>query len=153
MAERIMGFKGHKHTPEACAKISAARKGQLKSAKTRAKMSVAQKGHLVSPEARKKMAMAKCGNKSNHWKGGRILCNNAYVSLFRPNHPFADGKGYVREHRLFMEAHIGRVLLPTELVHHINGDTGDNRIENLMLFSSNNEHAKYHWTKRKKGEI
>ena len=49
----------------------------------------------------------------------------------------------IREHRYIMEQHIGRKLESWEHVHHINGDSLDNRIENLEVLS-NSEHQKKH---------
>jgi hypothetical protein len=39
---------------------------------------------------------------------------------------------------------IGRYLKPYEVIHHLNEKRDDNRIENLMLFSSHSEHMKFH---------
>ena len=39
-----------------------------------------------------------------------------------------------------MEQFLGRYLDKNEVVHHINGNVKDNRIENLELFNNNGEH-------------
>ena len=72
------------------------------------------------------------------WRGGRHIARG-YIYLLRPDHPYSRN-GYVREHRLVMEEHIGRYLLPGEVVHHKDKDKSNNSIENLELFASNGEH-------------
>jgi len=79
---------------------------------------------------------------------GYILTHNGYIMLRVPDHPFADSKGYVREHRLVMEDHLGRFLNPDEIVHHAKGNKTDNRKEKLEVVSLP-EHTKLHHTGKK----
>lgn len=78
-----------------------------------------------------------------NWKGGKQN-NQGYVMVLNRSHPFCDHHGYVFEHRLVMEKHIGRYLDKKERIHHINGIKFDNRIENLMLFESESKHQAFH---------
>jgi hypothetical protein len=84
------------------------------------------------------------GNKSHIWKGGKITTKLGYILIYSPKHPFPNTpKGYVYEHRLIMEKHIGRYLDRKEFIHHINNIPNDNRIENLQL-TNPHDHQKNH---------
>jgi hypothetical protein len=80
---------------------------------------------------------------SKSWKGGRKICGDGYIVVKKWNHPYCDVQGYVLEHRLVMEKYLGRYLDPNEVIHHINKNKSDNRIENLMLFENHSKHQIY----------
>ena len=83
------------------------------------------------------------GEEHYNWKGGKYV-TDGYALIYQPCHPKSKTrKGYIPEHRLVVEKHLGRYLTDDEIVHHINKDTQDNRIENLEILDRS-EHIKLH---------
>lgn len=75
---------------------------------------------------------------------------NGYIAVHAPGHPMATVQQhqYALEHRLVMSNLLGRPLLRTEIVHHLNGDKTDNSPNNLMLMSQS-EHMLLHACERR----
>jgi hypothetical protein len=114
----------------------------------RLKMSIAHKGRTLTKEHRDKviktLRYGQKGETNPNWKGGRTLNTEGYIWIKNLEHPYKNALGYVAEHRLVMEDKLGRYLLPSEVIHHLNGNRTDNRIENLRLVTAI-EHADIHW--------
>lgn len=94
----------------------------------------------------------KSGAANPRWQEGRSTTADGYVRLRRPDHPHADSHGYVLEHRLVAERTLGRHLLPTEVVHHLNHVKGDNRPENLEVLPSHAAHRHRHFQDGSQGQ-
>jgi hypothetical protein len=82
------------------------------------------------------------GENSPHWSGGRFICTTGYVKIANPESTCRKDR-YQWEHRAVVESDLGRRLLPSEVVHHMNGVRDDNRIENLLVFASSGEHTRF----------
>lgn len=83
------------------------------------------------------------GKKGFNNKGGKRTNKQGYIEVWKPEHPNANKKGYILEHRLVMSEYIGRPLLDSEDVHHKDKDKSNNDISNLELMTKS-EHTKYH---------
>lgn len=94
--------------------------------------------------SKKCFGIYKTGHIPYHYKGGKLF-HKGYIYILCKKHPNGDRDGYVLEHRLVIEKHIGRFLDSKEIIHHKNGIRNDNRIENLELLKSQSEHMKEHW--------
>lgn len=83
-----------------------------------------------------------CSSQYNRWQGGRYVDKSGYVHLWQRG-----TRKLRREHRVVMEAVLGRPLDDTEHVHHRNHDTSDNRPENLEILTPT-AHARLHNSER-----
>lgn len=88
--------------------------------------------------------LVRLGPKNGQWKGGRRILRSGYVVIYMPSYHRLTQRYYVFEHIYVMEQHLGRWLKPDEIVHHINGDRQNNRIENLTLFENHSQHMGMH---------
>jgi hypothetical protein len=78
-----------------------------------------------------------------HWKlikrrlAGKLPKPIGWIDALGYKHIGAKGTGGHFEHRSVMEEILGRSLLKSENVHHVNGQRADNRPENLELWNTN----------------
>lgn len=94
------------------------------------------------------------GSLNSSWKTGELISNYGYRLIRVYDHPFKSESGMVFEHRLVAEKYLlteensieingKRYLKPEFVVHHINYDRLDNRVENLVVMLRS-EHTALH---------
>lgn len=110
------------------------------------------KQHAANGTGKKRPGKGLTGAKNPAWKGGLTFFKRKgkyadqsikYVRCPAEFMDMARKDGYVMEHRLIVAMEMGRSLLRSECVHHVNHDATDNRLDNLMLFASNADHKRY----------
>lgn len=67
-----------------------------------------------------------------------------YKQVSVVDHPRKRSNGCVLEHIIVAEETLGRYLKDEEVVHHIDGDRSNNTHINLMVFRTQNDHARFH---------
>jgi hypothetical protein len=80
---------------------------------------------------------------------GTKYTNHGYILIYQPDWPSSlqkanHLKGYIYEHVYLMEKHLGRSLMENEVIHHIDGDKQNNKLENLLVVTGRG-HKLLHW--------
>lgn len=75
---------------------------------------------------------------------------NGYWAIYVPDHPGSytsdNWDGYIYEHRYIMEKSLDRLLTKDEVVHHLDCDKLNNKIENLIVLANRGSHLRlHHW--------
>lgn len=82
--------------------------------------------------------------KHSDFHKGHIITHNGYKMLRIVDHPDADSKGYVREHRKVIAEKLNMPALPKDMVcHHIDGNKLNNDPDNLEIMTLS-EHSRLH---------
>ena len=93
-------------------------------------------GKLIQQSSNKCIRCNNDDKRGVYYGRSRYITKRGYVYVKQREHPRANKvTGFVFEHTLIMEKHLGRYLLPTENVHHKNSLKYDNKINNLELWT------------------
>jgi hypothetical protein len=100
-----------------------------------------------------------CDNCGVKFKKPRCQIRNNIKNYCKPECYYAElGKsGYIENrHKSRQAREIVREVYPIDsknVVHHVNGDQADNRLENLMVFKNNSDHMRWHRAGQEKSGV
>jgi len=72
--------------------------------------------------------------------------SDGYLYINNPNHHRSNSNGIVYVHLIEIEKSVGRRLKKREVAHHEDRDKTNNRHDNLIVFKTQANHARYHKT-------
>lgn len=98
---------------------------------------------------------AKTREKKDSWNKGKkfdpkhlgssYINTNGYKEIWVGEHTLTDKVGgYQREHRILKELEINRSLVDREIIHHVDGNKINNRLDNLYICDGHFVHRKVH---------
>jgi len=91
-----------------------------------------------------------CKGKAQRGAGNPWWTGGGYQHVRRVKVP---GRGLQYVSRLVMEDELGRELTSEEIVHHIDRDTSNNDLENLLLLPSTGAHSRLHHEERRSSAV
>lgn len=77
-------------------------------------------------------------------EGLGYINQNGYKEIWVGRSRTGSSTGYVKEHRLLLEARRGKLLKDSEVVHHVDGDKTNNSTKNLYVCANHREHRQVH---------
>jgi hypothetical protein len=69
------------------------------------------------------------GRENNRYNGGLCVRDDGRCVIY------CRDRSLLYYYRGLMAAHLGRLLRPDEIVHHVNGDPSDDRLENMQILT------------------
>lgn len=132
------------YSTETRKKMSDARLGMKFSEEHRENLRKAWRHRLPDSEEtiRRKKDSALKGENNGNWKGGFSKRNGRLVR----------NEGQKYNYRIVAERILGRPLKEKEVIHHINENKDDDRLENLFLFRTTGAHSTWHLHLRRYGK-
>ena len=93
------------------------------------------------------------GVNSSQWKGGKYIDSGGYVLILVDNrhHKVTGWRRYKKEHTLVMEKYLSRKLKKNENIHHIDVNKQNNDINNLIIYTDEQDHKNMHKSLEKIG--